>query len=124
MTKATSKNILENIFSNDFFKNIDTETLVKRHNSRFNFSEDNLPAVQTVAPKLQTESLISEIPPEGILLEIPGKYTFAGNLSWSPTSPSSAITIVGIVELDLKGFTLSINVPIPNNAEKFNGITI
>jgi hypothetical protein len=55
------------------------------------------------------DKVISSIPPQGIIIENPGTYTFAGDLTWTPESgPCAAITIVADkVVLDMRHFTLT-----------------
>lgn len=75
-----------------------------------------------MGPRIQTEKLITEIPPEGIIIDKPGTYTFAppaheplgspNKLTWSPdTDMAAAITIVSSdVVLDLDSGNLAAHI--------------
>lgn len=53
------------------------------------------------------ETLITEIDPEGYTIDTPGIYIFANDITWSPTSEATAITITASnVILNMKGFSL------------------
>lgn len=51
--------------------------------------------------------IIQNIPPNGIVINAPGTYVFANDITWAPTSAAVAITIQSNdVVLDMQGFTL------------------
>lgn len=53
------------------------------------------------------DTVIQDIPPNGILINAPGTYIFANDITWNPVSDAAAITIqANNVRLDLRGFTL------------------
>ncbi len=54
-----------------------------------------------------SSQIIQEIPPSGIVINAPGTYVFANDITWAPTSATVAITIqANNVILDMQGFTL------------------
>jgi len=58
--------------------------------------------------KIQLNNIINEIPPEGIIINKPGIYTFGKNISWIPKTTISAIKIESNnVILNLSNFTLT-----------------
>jgi len=53
-------------------------------------------------------TVITEIPPSGIVIDSPGTYIFGNNITWSPVSNGQAILILSKdVILDLKSYTLA-----------------
>jgi hypothetical protein len=123
MTSAHAQNILDKIFSSDFFKNIDTAPLIQQYDTRSALREAN--RASPSSPLLQAAPVISSIPPEGIVISTPGQYQFAGNITWNPAAPGTAITIsANDVVLDLKGYTLSATIPGQDITQQYNGISI
>lgn len=57
--------------------------------------------------------IIENIPPNGVVINIPGTYVFTNDITWAPTSAAVAITIqANNVILDMQGFTLQ-SIPTP-----------
>ena len=111
------------IFSDPAFSALDKQTLIDM------FETSAAQALQPVegyfglaGRQPQTTYLIQSIPGGGIVIEKPGKYTFAGNIQWTPgTDQSCAIWIAcSDVTLDLSGYTLSASVA--NTAWRTTGI--
>jgi len=86
----------------------------KKHS--FLIKKLNMDNNKCVGKKIQEGFTISEIPPEGILLNKSGTYQFDRNIDWYPTSDSIGICIISEnITLDLKCFSFRcIN---PNNFE-------
>lgn len=58
--------------------------------------------------KCHSTNIITDIPPEGILINAPGTYCFGNDISWVPLTPISAAIIIlsDNVTLNLNNFTL------------------
>jgi hypothetical protein len=125
MMKASSTNILDKLFSNPFFKDMDTAALVQQYDRSSALRQGNRAAKPAVPPKALAGMSIASIPPEGLLIAASGQYEFANDITWSPTSEGFAITIMasGVV-LDLKGHTLSVQSPSPDTAQQYSGVSI
>lgn len=90
--------------------------------------------IRQAGPRAQAGNLITEIPPEGIIIEKPGTYTFASSaqsapgsaktITWSPdTDVAAAITIVcDNVTLDFGGGNLAAN--IQDSAQHLVGVFV
>ena len=97
-------NIINNIFSQDVFKNSKNILNYKDptndiNNNNFNFSY--------AVPTQYNNFVINSIPANGIFLTIEGTYTFGPNIYWAPTQNAIAITIVGSnIVLDIKCYSL------------------
>ncbi|MCE3294902.1 MAG: hypothetical protein K0R65_616 [Crocinitomicaceae bacterium] len=110
MTETTSGSVLEKISSLDFFKTLNMEALIRRYelSAQLRIAAATPPAA--TPPQPQVGPVISSIPAEGIVINTPGSYEFANDITWAPTSPGAAISIqADNVTLDLKGFTLQAN---------------
>ncbi len=119
-----SQAIIDQIFSYDVFNHLDKDALVNRYDISGAIFEINSAIRSQQGHTLQVDNVISEIPPQGIVISNPGTYTFAGNLTWNPESTTcSAITITadGVV-LDLSNFSLTATVA--DNSQLINGISI
>ncbi|MCW3072439.1 MAG: hypothetical protein JWO44_2329 [Bacteroidetes bacterium] len=123
MATTSSQNILDKLFSGDFFKNVDTAGLLKQFDTSSALRQESLAAKPAAVPIALTGNSISSIPPEGIVISTSGQYQFSNDITWTPASPGSAITIeADNVVLDLQGYTLSAS--IPGIDQQYNGICI
>ena len=80
------------------------QAIIKKINPKFKKSFQIPLSAQNI-----TSNNISNIPPEGIIINSPGIYTFTNNIDWNPNSDeSTAITINGNnITLDLNGKKLN-----------------
>jgi len=123
MKQFSSTTILDKLFSSEFFKDIDTAALVKQYNISSGLRVAAAAEKLTVLPIIQAGTIISNIPPEGILINAAGQYEFSNDIDWTPLSPCPAITIqADNVVLDLKGYTLQAN--IKDTGSNYTGIEI
>ena len=104
--------IIDRIFSHEGFDQLDKDKLVKRYDVSGAIFEINSAIRSQQGQRPQTSDVISDIPPEGILINTPGTYFFASDQPWKPESKAcSAITITASdVVLDLAGFNLTATV--------------
>lgn len=124
-TPTTTQTVLTKVFANNCYKNMDTASLIKQLDISAQLRQGNQPAAAAVNPTVQSGTSISSIPANGILINAPGTYTFTGNISWSPTSPCSAITIEAQgVTLNLNNFTLTVTPTNPQAGDQYNGIYV
>jgi len=124
MIDAPTSEKTNKVFSNDLFKNIDTELLIQRYDISPTLRQGNTQNPKIIPAKHTTPNITS-IPPEGIIIKDAGTYKFECDISWKPIGSSSAITIAGNnVTLDLNGHALTVNGPSPNTGQQFNGISI
>ena len=72
----------------------------------------------SIAPKLlvpcptaltQTNKEISSIPPQGIIINSPGNYSFTNNINWEATGCNAVTIDADNVTLNMNGRTLSVN---------------
>lgn len=125
MTNQSATNVLEKLFSCPTFKSLDTAALTQQYGALSKINRAGLAAKPASSYLPLVGTTISNIPPQGILIDTPGTYQFSNNITWSPAEAGSAIFILASnVVLDLKGFTLTINQPAPNTGTQYNGITI
>lgn len=119
-----SQAIIDQIFSYDVFNQLDKDALVKTYDFSGAVFEINSAIRSQQGQQPQADNVISEIPPQGIVINNPGTYTLAGNLTWNPESTTcSAITITASkVVLDMGNFSLTATVE--DNSQLINGITI
>ncbi len=98
-----SKELIQQILSNDIFKNLDTNLLLNKYAFKPNIILNSV--------KVQDSYVICKINPEGIIINKSGIYTFSNNIIWKPIADSIAITITASdVTIDMKNFYLkSIN---------------
>lgn len=80
------------------------QAIIKKINPKFKKSFQIPLSAQNIS-----SNNISNIPPEGIIINSPGIYTFTNNIDWNPNSDeSTAITINGNnITLDLNGKKLN-----------------
>lgn len=110
---------IKEIFSCDTFSKLDKNALVNKY--------DVTGAIHDIGSSIRLQKgqsphddkVISSIPPQGIVIENPGTYTFSGDLTWSPASePCAAITIIADrVVLDMRNFDLT---AMTQNNDEFN----
>ncbi len=107
-----TQEILDTLFSNSIFENLNQNDLI---NTFHNITISTF----ITATCTSTSSIIDEIPPNGIVINTPGKYTFNSNIKWKPNSDAIAITITASdVSLDLNNFSLK------NYSSKLNNKTV
>jgi len=104
--------IIDRIFSHEGLDRLDKDALVRKYDFSSAIFEIKAPLRSQQGQSPQTSSIISEIPPRGIIISSPGTYTFAGDLPWTPESIAcSAVTITASdVVLDMGGFSLTATV--------------
>jgi hypothetical protein len=97
---SVNSDILQEILSNDIFKNFDKDQLLNKY--------ANQPTIMnTSSINIQSNNIIEIIPPEGITINKSGSYTFANNILWKPSTNSTAITITASnVTLDMNTYYL------------------
>ena len=119
-----SRDILDKIFSYDVFKDLDQAALVARYDVTDAIYEINSAIHSQKGQDPQLDPVISEIPPQGIIISTPGTYTFSADITWNPASvPCAAITIVADnVVLDLGGYNLKAIVQ--DNSQLIAGIFV
>jgi len=124
MSSNISQPIIDKIFSHDVFKGLDRDGLVKRYDVTGSLREIKAPLRAQQGQVRPTGNVITGIPPEGLIITSPGRYTFGGDITWSPPSaPGAAITIASDdVVLDLNTFTLKATVL--DNSKRIAGIFI
>lgn len=122
-TQTNYAKVLNNVFSNAFFKSMNKAALLKEFDISNALSKSN--AASTLTPTPQVGPNISSIPSNGIIINQPGNYKFTNNITWNPAGAGAAITIMADnVILDLGNFTLTVfNIP-PINAVHYNGIEV
>lgn len=101
------------IFSDPAFNRLAKATLAALYDPSDKLKGNDAGYFEQSVQKLQISNVISSIPPSGIVIRLPGTYTFAGNLTWTPAATlSSAITVASSdVTLNLGGYTLTASVP-------------
>lgn len=109
MLLESSKEIVEKIFEFDVFKNMNVDSILKKYDRSSGIYAINSAINSTVEQKIQDTELIGDIPPEGIVINNPGTYTLAGDITWNAANKGcSAITITsGNVVLDMNNHTLT-----------------
>ena len=116
--------IIGKIFSYDVFNELDKAALVAKLDITDAIYNINSAIRLQQGQSPQTDNVISEIPPQGILISSPGTYTFFADITWSPASVAcAAITIISDnVVLDLGNFNLKATVQ--DNSQLMAGIFI
>ncbi len=111
-TLATLPDI-NKILSDPAFNGLDKAKLAALFGRADKLNGNDAGYFEQSAQKLQITNVISSIPPAGIVIRLPGTYTLAGDLTWTPAvTLSSAITIASSdVTLNLGGYTLTASVP-------------
>lgn len=124
MNSSISQTIIDKIFSYDVFSKLDKNVLVKKYDFSDAIFDINSTIRSQEGQNAQTNSIISSIPPQGIVIDSPGTYTFADNLVWNPKPTAcSAITIkASNVTLDMCNFT--VKATIENRSQFIVGISI
>lgn len=104
---------IDEILSDPVFKGLDKEKLVKRFDPSRQIEANYRAYFLHTGQQPQIGKVIRRIPRSGIVIQSPGRYTFAGDIRWNPYDlPSAAIIIQSSnVTLDMAGFTLSAFVP-------------
>jgi hypothetical protein len=124
MLLENSKNIAEKIFSFDAFNKLEKSALLKKFDIT-NIIYEVISAIRTFEqPVPQVGTVISSIPPEGIVIYAPGKYTFANDIVWkAANNDCSAITIIANnVTLDMCNFSLT--AVVQDNSKFITGISV
>lgn len=125
MINKNSKIVLDKLFSSSLFENMNINNLIKQFSISSSLRKNNQAAKAKESYINQTDTNISIIPSEGIIITASGRYQFTKDLTWTPAIAGSAIWILANdVVLDLNGFTLTINAPTPNNGSQYNGISV
>src|SRR5687768_848856 len=116
--------IIDRIFSHEGLDQLDRDALVRRYDISSAILEINSAIRSKKGQCRQTSDVISEIPPNGIIISSPGTYFFAADLPWHPESTAgSAITITASdVVLDMADFTLTARVQ--DSSQLIAGITV
>lgn len=96
----TKQNIVNNIFSQDVFKNSKTVSNYRDPTQNINTNNSNF---TYSAPTLHNNFIINNIPPNGIKLTARGTYVFEKDIQWNPITNAIAITISG------SGVTIDMN---------------
>jgi hypothetical protein len=124
MSSNISRPIIDKIFSHEVFNGLDRDSLVKRYDVTGVLREIKAPLRCQQGQVQPTGNVITYIPPEGLIIERPGIYTFGADIAWSPRSAAcTAITIASSdVVLDLNSFTLKATVI--DNSRHIAGIFI
>jgi len=100
----TKQNIVNNIFSQDAFKNSQNILNYKDPTNNININNSNF---TYTSPTLYNNFIINNIPPSGIELTIAGTYIFEQDIYWNPTQNAIAITISGSsITIDMKCYRL------------------
>jgi hypothetical protein len=101
------------IFSDPAFNTLDKATLAALFGRSDKLKGNDAGYFEQSAQHMQFSHVITNIPSSGIVIRMPGTYTFAGDLTWTPAATlSSAITIASNdVTLNLGGYTLTASVP-------------
>lgn len=123
-SSSQSQSILDRVFANPLFKNIDRQSLVAQRDTSSGIAPATT-ALQRAAgraalatqskspfgvlPTLQTSPSIAAIPSGGLLIVAPGTYKLTADLVWAAAPQAcAAITILSSdVTLDLGGHTLA-----------------
>lgn len=108
MNATQPQDVLQKLFERDGFSSLDQGALVKAYDSADALMELLAPLRIQRMQEVQGKPLITAIPPQGLLINSPGRYVLADDVVWVPGAESgSAITIAASnVVLDLGGHTL------------------
>ncbi len=118
------KKLVNDILSNEVFKDVDKSALFKK----YKLSEDKFSihefSSSSCAPVTTSSNEISIIPDEGLIINKPGIYTITQDINWTPnTEACSAIRIAcDNVILDMNGCCISAQMKDSN--KKISGIII
>lgn len=101
---------IDKLCSYDLFKDIDFAALLRKFDGRDAIGGNGTTPSGQSGAAIQLSSTISVIPPDGIVINQPGTYVFADDLTWTPP-PGSALSAITItcsgVTLDLGQHCLS-----------------
>ena len=107
MILKQSQQIVNTIFSNEIFDEIDTKTLLKKYDITSDIYKVNAKIKPSQEVKLQDSFEIDSIPPQGIKITKKGHYTFSSDIHWQPDETEIAISIqCSGVSIDFNQFTL------------------
>lgn len=108
MNAIQPQDVLQKLFEREGFSALDQSALVKAYDSAAALTKLFAPLRSQSPQALQSSPVIAAIPPQGLVIDRPGKYVLASDVVWAPGSdPGSAITIIASnVVLDLGGYTL------------------
>lgn len=103
---------INEIFANSVFDRLDKQSLLEVFDPSPAIDAHHQAYLAQSGQRPQNAKVIAQIPPEGIVINAPGTYTFAGTLAWNPNDvTSSAITIAcSDVTVDMAGFALQASV--------------
>lgn len=103
---------LNALFSDPAFAGLDTAGLIEAFDTSPYIDANRQGYLAKTGQQIQHDSVITQIPTEGIVIQTSGTYTFARNVAWTPnTTASAAITIqCSNVTLDLAGFALAASI--------------
>lgn len=120
----SSQTIIDKIFSYEVFNKLDKDALVAKYDVSGAIYDINSAFRSQQGQSPQAGNAISGIPPQGIVIDQPGTYTFAKDLKWNPgLLPCAAITILADnVVLDMGGYNLTATVQ--DNSQFIAGIFI
>lgn len=121
---TSSLDRVNEIFSDPVFDKLDKAALVKTFDTSPQLEALYQGYFAQAGRRIQVGNVIERIPSAGIVIQLPGTYTFGGNISWSPNrAQCSAITILSSdVTLDLAGFTLTASAP--DKSQQISGIVV
>lgn len=93
----------------DLLDELGRSTLVERRDTSGAIPDVRSSILSKRGRRPHAGTVISSIPPQGIVIDRPGTYTLAGDVAWNPGSgPRAAITIAADrVVLDMRGFALT-----------------
>lgn len=105
MITEKSAAIASRVFSGTFLEKTDNKALLQQYDISSATYAINTPIRTSTGQRLQTSEYIKDIPAGGIIINIPGKYTFANPVIWNAANaPGAGIFICADnVELDLCG---------------------
>jgi len=124
MNSDNAQAVIDKIFSYDALNQLDKNALLEKYDYSSALDEINADVCPGTGQSPQTGNTISEIPPQGIVINSAGTYSFAGDIAWAAAADAcSAITITASnVVLDMAGFSLTATVP--DNSKRVVGICI
>lgn len=93
--ESNSQQIINKIFSNDYFKHIDQNKIIGKRANIIKTIEinKNFSSNIQIKPIVQNSYYITSIPAEGILINKPGKYTFQNDINWYSKYENIAVII-------------------------------
>ncbi len=108
MNVSQPQDVVQKLFERDGFKTLDQAALLQAYDTADAIVNIAGPLRELRMQNLQSIPVIAAIPPQGLLINNPGKYVLAQDVVWTPgEGAASAITITtSHVVLDLGGHTL------------------